>query len=68
MKIEPFGLERWLLKPSEFDIAGGGVTKLKLEDITPQIEYSQLVNYGVTSGSGPLREEIAEWLTRRMFC
>jgi hypothetical protein len=63
MKIEPFGLERWLLKPSEIEIAGGGVTKLKLEDITQQIDYAQLVSYGVTRGARQLREEIAEWFT-----
>lgn len=61
MKIEEFKLERWLLKPCEIDVGGGGVTKLTLEDVVTDIDYSQLLKYGPTNGSEMLRSKIAEW-------
>jgi aspartate/methionine/tyrosine aminotransferase len=61
MKIEEFKLERWLLKSCEIDVAGGGVTKLKLKDIVTNIHYDQLLNYGATNGSEILRNRIADW-------
>jgi len=62
MKFEPFALERWLLKPCGIDVAGGGVTKLKLRDITATIDYERLMKYGVTTnGSEELRKQIADW-------
>jgi len=61
MKIEAFKLERWLQKPCEIDVAGGGVTKLKLKDIVTDIPDDQLLNYGATNGSELLRSRIAEW-------
>jgi aspartate/methionine/tyrosine aminotransferase len=64
MKINPMRLERWLLKSSELDLAGGGVVKLKLEDVISQIDFSQILGYErLTQGSETLRSEIAEWFT-----
>lgn len=61
MKIEEFKLERWLLRKSEIDVGGGGVTKLQLKDIVEDVDYEQLLNYGPTNGSEILRSEIADW-------
>jgi hypothetical protein len=55
------GLERWLLRPCEVNVAGGGVVKLKLSDLTAALDLSQEVSYGVTNGSQTLRGEIAGW-------
>ncbi|MGO9645888.1 MAG: aminotransferase class I/II-fold pyridoxal phosphate-dependent enzyme [Candidatus Bathyarchaeia archaeon] len=61
MKIEPMKLERWLLRPCEIDVGGGGVTKLKLEDVTTSIDYKQTLGYGPTNGSLQIRQEISDW-------
>lgn len=62
MKIQPFELERWLLKSCEIDVGGGGVTKLKLKDVTAKIDYEQAMSYGVmTKGSEAVRRAIADW-------
>jgi len=59
MKIEPFALERWLLKSSKFELAGAGITKLKLSEIAPGIDPGMVMNYGLTNGAELIRSEIA---------
>lgn len=59
MKLEPFHLERWLLKPHEYDIASAGITKLRLRDLTTTIDFDMVMNYGTTNGSELIRGEIA---------
>lgn len=59
MNIEPFALERWLLKPSKYELAGAGITKLRLSEITPGIDTELVMNYGMTNGSELIRAEIA---------
>jgi len=61
MKIEPMKLERWLLRPCEIDVGGGGVTKLRLDDVTTAIDYTRALGYGPTNGSLELRKEISAW-------
>ena len=61
MRIEPFRLERWLLERADFDLSGGGVTKLQLKDVVEEIDYDLYMKYGRTNGSDSIRELIAEW-------
>ena len=63
MEIESFRLERWLnsVTSCEIDVAQGVVMPLKLKDITTDIDYEQVMTYGVTNGSELLRKEIADW-------
>ncbi len=59
MKLAPFLLERWLLHPCTYDLASAGITKLKLKDLTTDIDYEMLMAYGITKGSRLIREQIA---------
>lgn len=62
MNFRSMGLERWLLRPCEVNVAGGGVVKLKLSDLTASMDVSQEMSYGqLTNGSQALRGEIAGW-------
>ena len=60
MRIEDFGLERWLLNPSRFDLASAGITKLRLGDLTSSIDSDMLMAYGATNGSALIRKAIAQ--------
>jgi aspartate/methionine/tyrosine aminotransferase len=59
MKLEPFELERWLLNPCSYDLAGGGIIKLQLGDLINTIDFNMTMSYGVTNGSNLIRSEIA---------
>jgi aspartate/methionine/tyrosine aminotransferase len=59
VKLKPFQLERWLLKPSTYDLASAGITKLKLRDVTPALDPDMILNYGMTNGSERIRKQIA---------
>jgi aspartate/methionine/tyrosine aminotransferase len=59
MRLDPFLLERWLLKPSKYDLASAGITKLKLKDVTAGMDPEMVMSYGVLHGSLDLREKIA---------
>lgn len=59
MKLKPFQLERWLLNPCTYDLASAGITKLKLRDLTPNLDPDMLLNYGMTNGSERIRKQIA---------
>jgi len=61
LRIEPFRLERWLLERAEYDLGGGGVTKLQLRDVVGEIDYDLYMKYGRTNGSDSIRELVAEW-------
>ncbi|MDP2901451.1 MAG: aminotransferase class I/II-fold pyridoxal phosphate-dependent enzyme [Candidatus Bathyarchaeota archaeon] len=61
MKIDPFRLERWLLEKAEIDLGGGGVAKLQLKDVVPQIPPDTAMRYGRTNGSDALRGLVADW-------
>lgn len=61
MKIDPFRLERWLLEKAEIDLGGGGVAKLQLRDVVPQVPPDTLMRYGRTCGSDVLRKHVADW-------
>jgi aspartate/methionine/tyrosine aminotransferase len=60
MRIEPFALERWLLQPARYDLAGAGITKLRLRDVAEELSPEIVLEYGRTDGSELLRSEIAE--------
>jgi len=60
LKLEPFYLERWLLNPCKYDLASGGITKLKLGDLITEIDFNMVMSYGITNGSNLIRQEIAE--------
>lgn len=59
MRLKPFQLERWLLRPCTYDLASAGITKLTLRDIVPGLDPDMVLNYGVTNGSERLRSRIA---------
>ncbi len=59
MRLKPFWLERWLLKPCTYDLASAGITKLRLHDIVPGLDPEMVLNYGMTNGSELLRKRIA---------
>lgn len=59
MKLKPFRLERWLLKPCTYDLASAGITKLKLRDVAPDLDPEMILNYGMTNGSERIRKQIA---------
>lgn len=59
MRLKPFQLERWLLKPCTYDLASAGITKLKLRDIVPGLDPDMVLSYGMTNGSERLRSQIA---------
>lgn len=61
MKIDAMRLERWLVNEAKYNVGGGGVTKLKLGDITRNIDYEQLMKYGDTDGSPEMKAAVAEW-------
>ncbi|MGD0802641.1 MAG: aminotransferase class I/II-fold pyridoxal phosphate-dependent enzyme [Candidatus Bathyarchaeia archaeon] len=61
MKIDPFRLERWLLEKADIDLGGGGVAKLQLRDVMPQMSGETMLKYGRTCGSDALRSHVAEW-------
>ena len=61
MKFDEFGLERWLLRDSEIDLGGGGVTKLALGDLVAGLDLNQKLKYGRTDGSDYLKRLIADW-------
>ncbi len=61
MKIDPFRLERWLLEKAEIDLGGGGVAKLQLREVVPQMSGEIVMKYGRTCGSDALRGLVAEW-------
>lgn len=63
MKFEPFHLERWLLNPCEYDLASAGITKLKLREVTTDIDYDMILSYGITRGSDTIRQEVADLFT-----
>ncbi len=60
MRLEPFGLERWLLNPCKYDLASAGIVKLRLKDIISEIDFDMVMSYGVTRGSELIRQRIAE--------
>jgi hypothetical protein len=61
MKIEPFGLERWLLHPHRFGLGGAGITQLTLSQLTDGLDPDTLLTYGgVTNGSETIRARIAD--------
>jgi aspartate/methionine/tyrosine aminotransferase len=59
VRLKPFALERWLLRPCTYDLASAGITKLKLRDVTPALDPDMVLNYGMTNGSERLRKQIA---------
>jgi len=61
MRIGEFKLERWLLKDSEINLGGGGVSKLTLRELVAEIDLDQRMTYGRTDGSECLRGLVAEW-------
>jgi aspartate/methionine/tyrosine aminotransferase len=61
LNLEPFRLERWLLKNAELDLGGGGVQKLTLGEVVDSLSFSQLMKYGRTDGSDSLKELVSEW-------
>ena len=61
LKIDPFRLERWLLEKAEIDLGGGGVAKLQLKEVIPQMPTDTSMMYGRTCGSEALRAHVAEW-------
>jgi aspartate/methionine/tyrosine aminotransferase len=64
MRLEPFDLERWLLNPCTYDLASAGIVKLRLKDITTEIDFDMVMSYGVTRGSDLIRQRIAELFSR----
>ena len=46
MKIDPFRLERWLQEKCQIDLAGGGVAKLQLREVMPQLPPDTVMKYG----------------------
>ena len=60
MKLEPFELERWLLQQQEYDLASAGISKLRLKDLTSDIDFDMVLNYGITNGSEVLRRRVAD--------
>jgi len=61
VKIDPFRLERWLLEKAEIDLGGGGVAKLHLKEVIPQLPPDTIMMYGKTCGSDGLRAQVADW-------
>lgn len=61
MKIDPFRLERWLLEKAEINLGGGGVAKLQLRDVVPQLSQDTAMSYNNTCGSDTLRGLVADW-------
>jgi hypothetical protein len=61
VKIDPFRLERWLQEKCQIDLAGGGVAKLQLREVMPQLPPDTVMKYGATLGSEALRALIADW-------
>jgi aspartate/methionine/tyrosine aminotransferase len=61
VKIDPFKLERWLLEKAEIDLGGGGVAKLHLKEVIPQLSPDTVMMYGKTCGSDGLRAQVANW-------
>jgi len=61
VRIGEFKLERWLLRDSEIDLGGGGVSKLALGDLVAGLDLNQRMKYGRTDGSEWLRGLVAEW-------
>ena len=59
MKFEPFYLERWLNSPKSFDLAGAGIVKLQLKDLTDKMDPELVISYGLTKGSADLRMKVA---------
>jgi len=59
VRLKPFQLERWLLKPCTYDLASAGITKLKLREIAPGLDPEMILNYGMTNGSERIRKQIA---------
>jgi aspartate/methionine/tyrosine aminotransferase len=59
VKIEPFELERWLLQAHDYDLASAGIPKLRLKDITSDLDFNMVLNYGPTNGSEALRGRVA---------
>ncbi len=60
MKFEPFYLERWLNSPKSYDLAGAGIVKLRLKDITEKMDPELVISYGITKGSADLRGKVAD--------
>jgi aspartate/methionine/tyrosine aminotransferase len=61
LKIDPFRLERWLLEKAEIDLGGGGVAKLQLKEVIPQMPPDTVMKYGATNGSEALRAQVSDW-------
>ncbi len=61
MKIDPFRLERWLLEKAEIDLGGGGIERLQLRDVMPQMPPDTSMRCTKTCGSDTLRGLVAEW-------
>ncbi len=59
MEWKAFELERWLLNPSEHDLGGAGITKLRLKDLAPSMDPDMVLGYGITNGSATLRAEVS---------
>ena len=59
MRLKPFELERWLLRPCTYDLASGGITKLKLGDLIWGLDPDMLLNYGMTNGAERIRKQVA---------
>jgi len=61
LKVDPFRLERWLQEKAEIDLGGGGVAKLPLREVVPQLPSDTAMRYGRTCGSDNLRGLVADW-------
>jgi aspartate/methionine/tyrosine aminotransferase len=61
VKIDPLRLERWLLGKAEIDLGGGGIEKLQLKEVVPQMPSDTVMNYCATNGSETLRAQVADW-------
>jgi aspartate/methionine/tyrosine aminotransferase len=59
VKIEPFELERWLLQSHRYDLASAGIPKLKLREVTSDLDFDMILGYGITNGSELLRSRVA---------